>query len=318
MPDKTKQNVTILLCRPRGFCAGVTRAVQTVEKALKKFGSPLYVRHEIVHNKEVVRQLEEKGAVFVQDLSAVPDGSTIIFSAHGVPLSVKQEAENKHLLCLDATCPLVEKIHYQVRHYVANGYKVILIGHNGHSEVEGTMGQLPNGEIYLVETEKDVDNLPFTTSDKAAFVTQTTLSVDETTKIVQHLKKRFPNIITAKQDDICYATANRQKAVKEVAPLCDVMLVVGSVNSSNSRRLTEVAESNGCKKVFLIDTADKIDWQALSNTRTIGITAGASAPERLILEILARFREEYNLTVKEITAAEEKTTFRLPSLLEER
>jgi len=316
MPDKTKQNITILLCRPRGFCAGVTRAVQTVEKALEKFGTPLYVRHEIVHNKEVVKQLESKGAVFIQDLSEIPDGKTVIFSAHGVPLSVKKEAEDKHLICVDATCPLVEKIHYQVKRYAAGGYKVILIGHGGHSEVEGTMGQLPKGQIALVETEKDVDNLPFTATDKIAFVTQTTLSVDETTVIVSYLKKRFPNIITAKQDDICYATANRQRAVKEVAPVCDVMLVVGSVNSSNSRRLTEVAESSGCQKVFLIDKADEIDWASLSGAKTIGITAGASAPERLIQEILSSLKERYNLCIKEITAAEEKTTFRLPSLLE--
>ena len=313
MPHKTKQNITILLCRPRGFCAGVTRAVQTVEKSIEKFGTPVYVRHEIVHNKEVVKGLEERGAVFVQDLGEISEGSTIIFSAHGVPLTVKDEAQKKHLFCIDATCPLVEKIHNQVKRYALSGFKIILIGHDGHSEVEGTIGQLPKGMIFLVENESDIDKLPFQSEDKVAFVTQTTLSVDETKDIVEKLKGRFPNIVTTKQNDICYATFNRQQAVKKVAPLSDIMLVVGSCNSSNSRRLTEVARSSGCQQVFLIDTAKEIDWHLFENVSTVGITAGASAPERLIEDIVLQFKERYDdVVIKEVTVSEEQVTFRLP------
>lgn len=313
--NKTKQNIEIFLCSPRGFCAGVTRAIQIVEKAIEKFGAPIYVRHEIVHNKFVVKALEEKGAVFVGSVDEVPAGKVVIFSAHGVPRAVKEAAAKKGLMALDATCPLVDKVHNQVSKLSAAGVKIFLMGHGGHAEVIGTMGQLPKGEIVLLESKQDVQKLDARQFKSVGFVTQTTLSVDETSDMVAELKAKFPDIVTPKQNDICYATTNRQSAVKKVAPLVDTLMVIGSPNSSNSKRLVEVAKEAGCINAMLIEDVTQINWDKLQGVGKIGITAGASAPEQLIVQILLAFKKRYNVTIKEVKTTEEKVKFKLPCVL---
>jgi 4-hydroxy-3-methylbut-2-en-1-yl diphosphate reductase len=305
----------VILAEPRGFCAGVNRAIAVVEQAIERFGAPVYVRHEIVHNKFVVEELRRKGAVFVNEVSDVPDGALLIFSAHGVSQAVQEAARQRDVHVLDATCPLVTKVHMElIRHY-RNGVQVILIGHAGHPEVEGTMGQAPEGAVLLVANTTDVDALTVRDSDKLAYVTQTTLSVDDTLEVVQALKARFPAIIGPKRDDICYATTNRQDAVKAMAEQCDVVLVIGSKNSSNSNRLREVAERQGAR-AYLVDTADDIDADWLHGAQCIGITAGASAPEELVQGLLKRLRElGADEDVQKLKTAEEHITFQLPEAL---
>jgi 4-hydroxy-3-methylbut-2-enyl diphosphate reductase len=274
----TKPPLTLLLAAPRGFCAGVDRAIQIVELALERYGAPVYVRHEIVHNRFVVESLERRGAVFVDELDAVPPDAHVIFSAHGVPKAVPAEAGRRHLHWIDATCPLVSKVHREAERRHAGGLHIVLIGHAGHPEVVGTMGQLPDGAISLVETEADVARLQPAEPDKLAYITQTTLSVDETTAIVAALQRRFPSIEGPRKDDICYATTNRQQAVKAIAARCDAVLVIGAPNSSNSLRLVEVARRAGCPRALLVQRAAEIDWAALADARTVGISAGASRP----------------------------------------
>ena len=309
----TKPHLDILLCAPRGFCAGVVRAIDAVEKALAIHGAPVYVRHEIVHNKYVVENLKRKGAVFVRELDEVPDtGAPVIFSAHGVPKSVPQAAERRNLLAIDATCPLVTKVHREAQIHHKRGRHIVLIGHAGHPEVVGTMGQLPQGGATLVETLDDIARFRPADSDNLAFVTQTTLSVDDTQDMVDALKARFPNIVGPHKEDICYATTNRQGAVKRVAPLVDAMVVVGSPNSSNSQRLREVAEREGCPLVRLILRAEDIDWSLFGAVRSLGITAGASAPEVLVEEIIDAFAERYEVQVESVSTADESVFFPLP------
>ncbi len=313
----TVDQKNLLLAAPRGFCAGVDRAIQIVERALEKYGAPVYVRHEIVHNRYVVENLEAKGAVFVDELSDVPDDVPVIFSAHGVAKAVPEEATRKNMFFIDATCPLVSKVHREAERHDKDDVEVILIGHKGHPEVIGTMGQLPDGKISLVETLEDA--LSFSPKDPEvdlAYLTQTTLSVDETADIVNKLKERFPNIISPKKEDICYATTNRQAAVKELAKDCEGVLVIGAPNSSNSMRLVEVAQKSGCKFVSLVQRAIDIPWDKLNDCTNIGITAGASAPETLVEEVVAAFSERYDVTVREITTSEEHVIFKLPRILE--
>ncbi len=306
----------IILCAPRGFCAGVDRAVQIVELALKKYGSPVYVRHEIVHNKYVVDELKEKGAIFVEELSEIDNISApVIFSAHGVARTVPQEAKKRNMFFIDATCPLVSKVHIEAQKLYRQGYEIILIGHKGHPEVVGTMGQLKRGAIYLVETAKEAENLEVKNPDKIAYVTQTTLSIDDTALIVSTLKKRFPNLKEQQKQDICYATTNRQEAVKQVAPNVEALIVVGAPNSSNSMRLVEVAERAGCKKTFLLQRASDIDWNNFNGIGRLGITAGASAPEILVDEIIAAFNKRYNIEVTSNIFAQENISFNLPKEL---
>ncbi|MDQ0316153.1 4-hydroxy-3-methylbut-2-enyl diphosphate reductase [Amorphus orientalis] len=303
----------IELCAPRGFCAGVDRAIQIVELALERFGPPVYVRHEIVHNKFVVDSLRAKGAVFVEELSEVPDtDAPVVFSAHGVAKAVPAEAASRNMFYLDATCPLVSKVHKEAQLHFKRGREVILIGHAGHPEVVGTMGQLPEGAITLVETVEDVANLKPENPDNLAWVSQTTLSVDDTRAIVAALSDRFPAIASPHKDDICYATTNRQEAVKAVAPNVDAMIVVGAPNSSNSQRLREVAERAGCPRAVLLQRAGEIDWSAFEGIRSLGITAGASAPETLVEEIIAAFAEHYEVTVETVRTADETIAFNLP------
>ena len=282
-------DVSIVLAQPRGFCAGVDRAITIVERALEQFGAPIYVRHEIVHNKYVVDDLRDKGAVFIEELFEAPDGSTVIFSAHGVSLAVRDEAQRRNLHIFDATCPLVTKVHVEVKRMREQGYEIIMIGHKGHPEVEGTMGQVKDG-IYLVDTEADVANLQVKTPDHLAYVTQTTLSVDDTKGIITTLKQRFPKITEPKKADICYATQNRQDAVKVLAPQVDVVIVVGSPNSSNSNRLRELAEKMGVS-AYMVDNADDVQVAWFVNVQKIGVTAGASAPEVLVESVLNRIKE---------------------------
>ncbi len=308
-----KPKLEIVLCAPRGFCAGVDRAVQIVEVALERYGAPVYVRHEIVHNKFVVDSLKAKGAVFVEDLDEIPDtGAPVIFSAHGVPKSVPEAASARNLFFLDATCPLVTKVHVEARRHFADGYQVVLIGHRGHPEVIGTMGQLPPGSIHLIETLADAENFIPRDPDNLAYVTQTTLSIDDTAEIVAALKKRFPTIRTPHKKDICYATTNRQEAVKRVAPEVDAMIVVGAPNSSNSMRLVEVAERAGCARSMLLQNAGEIDWACFAGLAKIGITAGASAPETLVDTIIAAFAEHFDISVSSRVTAEEDIAFNLP------
>ena len=303
----------IVLCAPRGFCAGVDRAVQIVETALEKYGAPVYVRHEIVHNKYVVDTLKAKGAVFVEELDEIPDTEApVVFSAHGVPESVPAEAEARGLFFIDATCPLVSKVHVEAKRHFENGYEIVLIGHCGHPEVVGTMGQLPEGAISLVETVEDAEAFSPKTPDRLAFVSQTTLSVDDTAEIVAVLQKRFPVIRMPYKEDICYATTNRQQAVKRVAPEVDAMIVVGAPNSSNSMRLVEVAERAGCARAMLLQNADEIDWKAFAEVSKLGITAGASAPETLVDEIIAAFAARFDITVTSRVTAREDVAFNLP------
>jgi 4-hydroxy-3-methylbut-2-enyl diphosphate reductase len=310
-----KPPLTILLAGPRGFCAGVDRAIEVVEKALEKFGAPVYVRHEIVHNKYVVDSLAAKGAVFVEELDEVPDGLPVVFSAHGVPKSVPAEAQRRNMIHVDATCPLVTKVHVDAQRHSREGKQVILIGHAGHPEVVGTLGQLPDGDILLVENVAQARALQVGDPDNLAFVTQTTLSVDDTAAIVAALTERFPNIEAPRKEDICYATTNRQAAVKALTPRCDGFIVLGAPNSSNSNRLAEVAEAAGCPKAMLIERAAELDMGWMDGVTTLGVTAGASAPELLVQELVERLRETFEVTVEEVSVASENVTFSLPRAL---
>ena len=303
----------VLLAQPRGFCAGVERAIEIVERALAQFGAPIYVRHEIVHNKSVVESLRAKGAVFVEELAEVPAGSTVIFSAHGVSQQVRAEAEQRGLKVFDATCPLVTKVHMEVAKMLKAGYEIVMIGHRGHPEAEGTMGQAGHG-MHLVETVDDVAALQVSSADRLAYVTQTTLSVDDATAIVAALRARFPAIRGPKKDDICYATQNRQDAVKVMAPQCDVVIVVGSPNSSNSNRLREVAQGRGTR-AYMVDNAAQLDPRWIEGSRRVGVTAGASAPEVLVKEVIARLRELGAERVTQLPGREENVVFALPKAL---
>ena len=305
----------ILLAGPRGFCAGVDRAIQIVEKALEKYGPPVYVRHEIVHNKYVVESLEKKGALFVEELNEVPLTAPVIFSAHGVPKSVPQEAEARQMIYVDATCPLVSKVHREVERHAKDGLQTILIGHAGHPEVIGTMGQLEDGQVILVETIEDVLALNPPRPEALAYATQTTLSVDETKGIIDALKQRFPTIASPIKEDICYATTNRQKAVKDMASRCDAFFVIGAPNSSNSKRLVEVAKTHGCPNAHLIARAADINWDWVSDVKTLGITAGASAPEILVQEVITACKERFDVTTEDATVAIENVEFKLPRTL---
>lgn len=308
--------LTIYVAAPRGFCAGVDRAIQIVELALAKYGAPVYVRHEIVHNRHVVETLKAKGAIFVEDLDEIPDtGAPVIFSAHGVPKSVPEAAERRNLFYLDATCPLVSKVHIEAERHHDAGREVLLIGHAGHPEVLGTMGQLPEGSVHLIETIADA--LAFTPKDPdaLAYTTQTTLSVDDTRAIAEVLKERFPRMVGPHKDDICYATTNRQEAVKRIAPLCDRLIVVGSPNSSNSLRLVEVAERAGCPRAMLVQNAAEIDWDDFAGIGSLGITAGASAPEVLVEGIIDAFKARFAAKVQSVVTAEEDVAFKLPRQL---
>lgn len=310
-----KPALTILLPEPRGFCAGVDRAIQIVELALERYGKPIYVRHEIVHNRYVVESLERKGAVFVEELDEVPEGARVIFSAHGVPKSVPAEAERRELFYLDATCPLVSKVHNQAQHQQRNGRHILLIGHAGHPEVIGTVGQLPEGTMTLIETEEDVAALDIAPDTPLSFVTQTTLSVDDTAAIIAALRARFPDISEPGSEDICYATTNRQEAVKMIAPRCDAVIVIGAPNSSNSNRLVEVALRAGCADAALVERAGTMDWDRFANCRTLGLTAGASAPEELVEEFIAACGERFDVTIEPVTLREENIQFNLPRAL---
>ncbi|WP_034996577.1 4-hydroxy-3-methylbut-2-enyl diphosphate reductase [Beijerinckia mobilis] len=308
-----KPKLHILLCAPRGFCAGVVRAIDAVEQALRIYGAPVYVRHEIVHNKFVVEGLKAKGAIFVEELDEVPDTTKpVIFSAHGVPKSIPAEAQKRNIFAIDATCPLVTKVHREAELHFNNGRQVLLVGHAGHPEVVGTLGQLPEGSILLVQTPDEVATLKVKDENNLAYVTQTTLSVDDTKNMVEALTRRFPNIVGPHREDICYATTNRQEAVKRIAPIVDALLVVGSSNSSNSQRLREVAERSGCKLARLVLRADDVEWDLFSNISTLGITAGASAPEVLVEEIMAAFAERYDLEIETVSTADEGVFFPLP------
>jgi 4-hydroxy-3-methylbut-2-enyl diphosphate reductase len=308
--------LNLLIAAPRGFCAGVDRAIEIVEKALERYGSPVYVRHEIVHNKYVVEGLKAKGAVFVEELDEVPDDAPVVFSAHGVPKAVPAEAKRRKLLYVDATCPLVSKVHRQAERQIEKGRHIIFIGHEGHPEVIGTMGQVEPGQMTLVETIEDVDKLPFDSDEALSYLTQTTLSVDDTREVIQALEWRYPNISGPRAEDICYATSNRQAAVKELAQDCDLVLVIGSPNSSNALRLVEVAERLGTPSK-LIQRASEIDFAWLEGVETLGLTAGASAPEILVREVVDALAAYRPIREKTITAAEEKMVFKLPRQLTE-
>ncbi len=312
-----KPRLTLLLAAPRGFCAGVDRAIKIVEMALEKWGAPVYVRHEIVHNRFVVDGLRAKGAVFVEELDDCPADRPVIFSAHGVPKAVPAEAERRQMLYVDATCPLVSKVHIEAERHHANGLQMVMIGHAGHPETLGTMGQLPPGEVLLVETVGDVAQVAPRDPEKLAFITQTTLSVDDTADIVAALKARFPAIVGPHKEDICYATTNRQEAVKAMAPRIDALLVIGAPNSSNSMRLVEVGRGAGCPYAQLVQRADDIDWRALEGARTVGLTAGASAPEVLVNEVIDAFTARFDLTREVVETAVERVEFKVPRVLRE-
>jgi 4-hydroxy-3-methylbut-2-en-1-yl diphosphate reductase len=303
----------LLLAAPRGYCAGVDRAVQTVEHALDLYGAPVYVRKEIVHNKHVVEELRERGAIFVDQETEVPEGSTVVFSAHGVAPSVHTNAAERRLFAIDATCPLVTKVHVEAKKFAAEGYTIVLIGHAGHEEVEGTMGEAPE-DMLLIETEEDVDRLEVENPDKLAYLTQTTLSVDETRTIINRLRSRFPNVIGPRTDDICYATTNRQAAVKQMAEHCDLVLVIGSRNSSNSNRLVEVARDHGAES-YLIDNADQVEDEWLQDARVVGISSGASAPELLVQQLVDFFRARGTEDVSEFDVIHEDVRFMLPKTI---
>ena len=305
----------IHLANPRGFCAGVDRAIEMVELALKKWGSPIYVRHEIVHNKHVVHDLKKKGAVFVEELKECPVDRPVIFSAHGVPKAIPEEAEKRHMLFVDATCPLVTKVHNEIKKYYEKGYKIIMIGHRGHPETIGTMGQLPEGEVLLVENTADVEKLDPSEYPKLAYVTQTTLSVDDTKEIALALNKKFPSIENPKKEDICYATTNRQEEVKRLVKHVDLMLVVGSENSSNSQRLVDVAKNSGCTKSYLIEDYKKIDWVKVKEANSIGITSGASAPDHLVKEVISSIQERFDTSLVYDTTKKETIEFKVPLAL---
>jgi len=303
----------VLLCSPRGFCAGVVRAIETVEEALKRFGAPVYVRHEIVHNRYVVESLKQKGAIFVEELDEIPNtDAPVIFSAHGVPKSIPAEAQRRNLFALDATCPLVTKVHREAQIHHKRGREIVLIGHAGHPEVVGTIGQLPEGAITLVQSVAEAASFLPRDPRNLAYATQTTLSVEDTAEIVAALKARFPEIHGPHKEDICYATTNRQEVVKKVAPLVDAILVVGSPNSSNTQRLREVAERLGCPRAVLVQRAQEIDWAALVSVRSLAVTAGASAPEVLVEEVIRALKERYDVTLETVTTADEDMFFPLP------
>ena len=308
------KELKILLASPRGFCAGVVRAIDVVEKSIEKFGTPIYVRHEIVHNKQVVESLKKKGAIFVDELNQIKDSSRpVIFSAHGVPKSVPQEAANKKMFYVDATCPLVTKVHKEAERHHKNGYKIILIGHKDHPEVVGTMGQIPIEKIILVETASDANNLKI--DEPVAYVTQTTLSVDDTKDIIEILKKKFPNIKGPVKEDICYATTNRQDAVKKIASECEMFFVIGSNNSSNSKRLVEVAKKAGCYKSYLVNSSSKLPLEEIVKCNKIGLTSGASAPEKLVQDFIYEIKKYTNISIKECISTKENVTFKLPAQL---
>ncbi len=311
----TKPPLTVYLAAPRGFCAGVDRAIKIVEMALEKWGAPVYVRHEIVHNRYVVDGLRDKGAVFVEELDECPNDRPVVFSAHGVPKAVPAEAAAREMLYVDATCPLVSKVHIEAERHNDRGLQIVMIGHAGHPETVGTMGQLPEGEVLLVETPADVATLDVRDPEKLAFVTQTTLSIDDTAEVVAALQARFPAIVGPHKEDICYATTNRQEAVKAMAPKCDAMLVVGAPNSSNSKRLVEVGARAGCSYAQLVQRATDIDWRALEGISSLGITAGASAPEVLVNEVIDAFRDRYDVTVEQVETAQENVEFKVPRVL---
>ncbi len=310
-----KDALTLLLAAPRGFCAGVDRAIQIVERALERYGAPVYVRHEIVHNRHVVEELERKGAIFVEELAEIPGKYPVVFSAHGVPKSVPEDAEARKLLYLDATCPLVSKVHREAEVHFAAGRHIILIGHAGHPEVIGTIGQLPGGAVTLVETAEDAEQVDPPQPANLAYITQTTLSIDDTIGIIDVLRRRFPTIHGPRKEDICYATTNRQAAVKVIAPRSDLILVIGAPNSSNSQRLVEVARVAGCPRAYLVQKASDIDWNWFEGVRTVGITAGASAPEVLVQEVIGDIRLRYLTRIEEISVTQETTHFKLPRAL---
>ncbi len=307
--------LTLYLAAPRGFCAGVDRAIKIVEMALEKWGAPVYVRHEIVHNRFVVDGLKAKGAVFVEEISQCPPDRPVVFSAHGVPKSVPAEAEARNILYVDATCPLVSKVHREAERHHETGLQMVMIGHAGHPEVIGTMGQLPPGAVLLVETPADVATLAPHDPGRLAYITQTTLSVDDTAEVVAALRARFPTIVGPHKEDICYATTNRQEAVRAMAPRVDALLVIGAPNSSNSQRLVEVGRRAGCGYAQLVQRAADIDWRALTGARAVGITAGASAPEVLVEEVIAAFRARYEVTEKLVETATESVEFKVPRAL---
>lgn len=313
----SKPPLMLYLAAPRGFCAGVDRAIKIVEMALEKWGAPVFVRHEIVHNKFVVDGLKAKGAVFVEELSDCPDDRPVVFSAHGVPKTVPAEAARRHMVFVDATCPLVSKVHIEAARHHENGLQMVMIGHAGHPETVGTMGQLPEGEVLLVETAADVVGLQVRDPERLAYITQTTLSVDDTAGIVDALRARFPSIVGPHKEDICYATTNRQEAVKAIAPKIDALLVIGAPNSSNSKRLVEVGKAAGCTYSQLVQRAADIDWCALGDIRTVGITAGASAPEVLVAEVIDAFRSRFDTQVEIVETAKENVEFKVPRVLRE-
>jgi 4-hydroxy-3-methylbut-2-enyl diphosphate reductase len=312
-----KPPLTVLLAAPRGFCAGVDRAILIVERALERYGAPVYVRHEIVHNRFVVKGLEAKGAIFVDELDAVPDDVPVVFSAHGVPKSVPEEARRRKLFYVDATCPLVSKVHREAEHHAEAGRHIILIGHAGHPEVVGTMGQLPEGAVSLVEDVAQAETIAVSDPSRLAFITQTTLSVDDTAAIVAVLQRRFPQIAGPRKEDICYATTNRQAAVKAIAASADALLVVGAPNSSNSMRLVEVAKVAGCAKAALVQRAADIDWNFLAGVRRLGISAGASAPEVLVQEVIDACRARFDVRVEDVRVTDEDVYFNLPRVLQD-
>ena len=313
----TKPDLTLYLAAPRGFCAGVDRAIKIVEMALDKWGAPVFVRHEIVHNKFVVDGLREKGAVFVEELDECPDARPVIFSAHGVPKSVPAAAAKREMVFVDATCPLVSKVHIEAERHHSNGLQMVMIGHDGHPETVGTMGQLPDGEVILVETVEDVASIAPRDPEQLAYITQTTLSVDDTADIVAALQSRFPTIVGPHKEDICYATTNRQEAVKAVAAKIDALLVIGAPNSSNSKRLVEVGQPAGCEYSQLVQRASDIDWRALDGITTVGVTAGASAPEVLVNEVIDAFKDHFNVSVELVETAVENVEFKVPRVLRE-
>ena len=314
MDNNKKQ---ILLISPRGFCAGVTRAVDVVSETLKKYGSPVYVKHEIVHNKHVIKDLEQKGTIFIEDVKDVPSDRPLIFSAHGVSQKVINEAKNKNSITIDATCPLVTKVHVQAQKFFKEGLKIILIGHKNHPEVEGTMGQLPEGSITLIEEISDIERLNFSSGDQIAYITQTTLSVDDTDNIISELIKKYPDIESSPKEDICYATTNRQNAIKAYATKCDSFIVIGSENSSNSNRLVEVAANSGCKKVHLLENASELNLKEYNNSKVIGISSGASVPDNLVKDVVDKFEDHFDVDVEHASYGEENVSFKLPKELRE-
>ncbi len=309
--------LTVYMAAPRGFCAGVDRAIKIVEMALEKWGKPVYVRHEIVHNKYVVDELKLKGAIFIKEVDEAPNDRPIIFSAHGVPKSVPLEAQTRDMIYVDATCPLVSKVHIEADRHFENGLQIIMIGHAGHPETIGTMGQLPEGGVLLVENTEDVEKLIVRNPNKLAYVTQTTLSIDDTAEVVEALKVRFPAIVGPHREDICYATSNRQAAVKEIAPDVDALLVIGAPNSSNSQRLVEVAKKAGCNNSQMVQRAAEINWSSLIDIKSIGITAGASAPEILVKEVVDALKERFEVKTHFVETATENVDFKVPRILRE-